>query len=103
MKAILRFFICIGFLCLMSCNQTEKEMTLNSDTTISNTSLERVEPPNWWVGFKDQKLQLLVKHPKVGEATPTISYQGVSILKTHKADSPNYLFLDLDISEHAKA
>ena len=77
-------------------------MTQNSNITVSNSSLERVEPPNWWIGFKNQNLQLLVKHNNIGEATPSVSYAGVTIQNVHKADSPNYLFLDLSISEQTK-
>ena len=60
--------------------------------------IDRVEPPNWWVGFKDSSLQLLVKGDGVSAYIPEIEYAGVSIEKVHKAKSPNYLFLDLKIS-----
>ncbi|UKM64353.2 glycoside hydrolase family 13 protein [Flavobacteriaceae bacterium GSB9] len=65
--------------------------------------IERIEPSNWWIGFKNKNLQLLVKHPSISEYTPEMSYKGVSLLKINKADSPNYLFLDLNISEQASA
>lgn len=68
-----------------------------------NAQIQRVEPLNWWVGFKNTELQLLVKHPNISEAIPSISYEGVTIKKVHKADSPNYLFIDLEISENAIA
>lgn len=68
-----------------------------------NAQIERVEPSNWWVGFKNSDLQLLVKHPNIKDAVPKINYQGVSIKKVHKADSPNYLFLDLNIDKSTKA
>ena len=63
----------------------------------------RIEPPNWWVGFKNTCLQLLVYHPNISEWYPIINYPGVSILKVHKGHSPNYLFLDLDISSNTKS
>jgi glycosidase len=67
------------------------------------SQVERIEPPNWWIGFKNSELQLLVKHPNISESIPEISYPGASIIEVHKADSPNYLFIDLNISETAKA
>lgn len=70
---------------------------------INAQKIERVEPPNWWIGFKNTTVQLLVKHENIGAATISISYPGVTILKIHKADSPNYLFIDLSISEQTKA
>ncbi|AUP80720.1 glycoside hydrolase family 13 protein [Flavivirga eckloniae] len=70
---------------------------------VEKQDILRVEPPNWWIGFKNTTLQLLVQHPNISEWAPEVSYTGVSIEKIHQADSPNYLFIDLNISETAKA
>ncbi|GAA3584770.1 glycoside hydrolase family 13 protein [Snuella lapsa] len=70
---------------------------------LSHAQLQRVEPPNWWVGFKSSQLQLLVQHPNISNATPHISHEGVQIKNVHTADSPNYLFIDLTIANTAKA
>ena len=67
-----------------------------------NAQIARIEPPNWWSGFKNTELQLLVNHPNISSATPTILYPGVSITKINKADSPNYLFIDLNIEQTVK-
>ena len=76
-------------------------LTLLAHTAFAQ--LERVEPPNWWVGFQDNTLQLLVKHEGISAYTPEIDYPGVSITEVHKADSPNYLFIDLLIWPTAEA
>jgi len=89
----------------LSCAQ-EKQSTTEKDApnTVSNTSLERVEPPHWWIGFKNTSLQLLVKENDISEATPNISYAGVSIKNVTKGStSPNYLFIDLEVSENTTA
>ncbi|MCB0475919.1 MAG: cyclomaltodextrinase N-terminal domain-containing protein, partial [Flavobacteriaceae bacterium] len=57
--------------------------------------IDRVEPPNWWVGFKDNSLQLLVHGPNISKAHPVIGYEGVKIEKVTPGSSPNYLFIDL--------
>ena len=96
--------ICLLFL-VVACKQSTRENTTGSvpsEPIIEYHDIKRVEPPNWWVGFKNPELQLLVHHPNISNATPEISYPGVTLKETHKADSPNYLFLDLDISETAK-
>jgi glycosidase len=62
----------------------------------------RVEPMNWWIGMKNQDLQLLVHADKIGETTPAIKYAGVTVKKIHKAESNNYLFIDLAISATTK-
>ncbi|MBT8294876.1 MAG: glycoside hydrolase family 13 protein [Gramella sp.] len=64
--------------------------------------IDRVEPPNWWVGFQEEDLQLLVYGDNIGKAKAKLNYKGVSVLKVSPADSPNYLFLDLNISGSAK-
>ena len=61
-------------------------------------------PTHWWVNMKNQKLQLMIHQPDVGKFNKaTINYAGVTVEKHTKAESPNYLFLDLRISSTAKA
>ena len=61
--------------------------------------IERVEPPFWWEGMQNTNLQLLVYGENISELTPQIDNNLVSIIKVHEAKSPNYLFIDLDISK----
>ena len=75
---------------------------MSSQAWSGEGSTLRVEPPNWWVGFKESKLQLLVKGNDISALTPEIEYAGVRILKVHKAKSPNYLFIDLHIDSETK-
>ena len=96
------FLLLSGVLLLASCQTNNTDLTAPIIKKISK-DIERVEPPNWWIGFENKEVQLLVKHPNIGEATASISYPGVTIEKQHQAKSPNYLFLDLEISENAPA
>lgn len=66
-----------------------------------HAQIDRVEPPNWWVGFENTELQLLIKGENISAYAPELEYPGVTIVKVHKAKSPNYLFLDLNISQEA--
>ncbi len=68
----------------------------------ASSQIERVEPPNWWVGFKQNDLQLLVKGKDISAYTPEIDYPGISIEKVNKAKSPNYLFIDLKLNSDTK-
>ncbi|MCX2718166.1 glycoside hydrolase family 13 protein [Lentiprolixibacter aurantiacus] len=65
--------------------------------------VERIEPPNWWVGFEDQKLQLLLYGDGIGQGSAKLDHSQVSLEAIHRADSPNYLFLDLIIQEGTPA
>lgn len=93
---------------LFSCNTKEEKTNIDttklSSTAVTETKndIERIEPPHWWTGFKNTKLQLLVKHPEISKATFTIIYPGIKIDNVKKGESPNYLFIDLDITEYAK-
>lgn len=66
-------------------------------TSMAQAKIKRLEPPHWWVGFEDTKLQLLMTGPNIGNYEVRIEDDKVSLLKVHTADSPNYLFLDLEI------
>lgn len=66
-------------------------------------ALERIEPMNWWVGMKNPKLQLLVYGDGISERNVSLKHPGVKLIKIHKAENPNYLFIDLEIGPSAKA
>ena len=61
----------------------------------------RVEPLSWWTGMK-MPLQLLVQGENISEYNVAIEGgAGVSVEKVTKADSPNYLFVDVKIASNA--
>ncbi|MCI2228216.1 glycoside hydrolase family 13 protein [Polaribacter sp. MSW13] len=90
------------FVFISSCSHAEKKKNV-SVVSISHSTLERVEPPNWFVGLRNTSLQLLVKDDNIGTSKPSISYVGVSIDKVNKAKSNNYLFIDLKIDKSTKS
>ena len=65
---------------------------------LSAQSIQKVEPPFWWVGMNNTNLQLLIKGDNISTAIPEINYPGVSIIKVQKGSSLNYLFIDLKIA-----
>lgn len=67
-------------------------------TSLVSFAQLRIEPMHWWAGMKDPNLQLMVHADNISSTTPVIDHRGVTIRKIHKADSPNYLFIDLVIS-----
>ena len=68
------------------------------------TTIKHVEPLSWWVGM-NTPLQLLINGDNIGAWSVEIlpANQGVSVSGVHTADSPNYLFVDVDIEDDAVA
>lgn len=66
--------------------------------------IQHINPTNWWVGMKNQNLQILVYGKNISKAKVSLKpYAGVKLLKTQKVENPNYVFIDLDITKAAKA
>ena len=61
-----------------------------------------IEPAFWWTGMQEKSLQLMVSGYGVREADSFIDYPGVTVDSIVKPDSPNYLFIYLNISDEAK-
>ncbi|WP_373073581.1 glycoside hydrolase family 13 protein [Zeaxanthinibacter enoshimensis] len=71
-------------------------------TMTVSAQVNRVEPPNWWVGFKDNGLQLMLHGPDLGSYTAKVESPGVVVRKVLPADSPNYLIIDLELSSEVR-
>jgi len=67
-----------------------------------SVNLNRVEPPNWWIGMENTELQLLIHGENISTTKPIIKYEGVVINSITKLESANYLFLNLTIEENTK-
>ena len=65
------------------------------------TTIDRVEPPSWWAGFREAGLQLLIYGENISSFDPSIDHPGVSIERVERVRSPNYLFLYLQIGDEA--
>ena len=105
MKNAFRILTVFILMVLISCQESvsnSDEVNSLETTIVESNEIDKVEPPHWWIGLKNQKLQLLVKHSNIGSSHVDISHQGVNLVKVNKADSPNYLFLDLELSKSAK-
>lgn len=66
--------------------------------------IKHVEPLSWWVGM-NTPLQIMVNGEGISDYDVTIMPEdrGVVVTAVHKADSPNYLFVDVAIAADAEA
>ncbi|MEZ4885957.1 MAG: glycoside hydrolase family 13 protein [Chitinophagales bacterium] len=76
---------------------------LSTQFIIAQNTIQRIEPPNWWIGMKHHTIQLLVYGEKVADLTPKIDYPNIHLQQVSQLQNPNYLFLTIDIGEKAKA
>lgn len=68
-------------------------------TAISQAQINRIEPPFWWAGMKNTKLQLMVYGDSINAYQVKINGTSIVLNKVIKTENPNYLFLDLDLSK----
>ena len=87
MKKIIVLIICLQF-------------TLLSFTQVQ---INKVEPPYWWVGMNNPELQLLIHGENIGKLNAQINNSQVMVKKLHKAESDNYLFVDLMIPSSCRS
>lgn len=64
-----------------------------------------VYPTNWWVGMKNNKLQLMIHAPVdigVDKLVVNSSSKDVKVIKVNRAENRHYIFVDLEIAPAAK-
>ena len=73
-------------------------LILSSMTMQAATKIDHIEPENWYVGMKNSSLQLMVYGKNIRDSRVSVDYPGVKIDSLVRLDSPNYLFVDLNLS-----
>ncbi len=63
----------------------------------------KIEPSSWWIGMKNQQLEVLIYDENVKGGTVQVKYKGVKVIKTENVESPNYLFVTISIKENTEA
>jgi len=89
--------IALALVSIVSCSG---RVTSSAVPEADDSQIQRVEPLRWWVGMKTN-LQLLVQGPGISAYDVSVQESGLRVKAVHKADSPDYLFVDLDISAKA--
>ena len=79
-------------------------VAFNASAAKPKFDIKHIEPLSWWVGM-NTPLQLMINGDGISAFDVTILPEdsGVTVAKVHQADSPNYLFVDVAISDNAAA
>ena len=59
--------------------------------------VERIEPSFWWEGMKNSTLQLMLYGENL--AAYSLNIPAIDNIEVHRVENPNYLFVDLDLSD----
>ena len=96
-----KIIIAFAVLALAACSgKPSFDPTAVADATAEQVT--RVEPLSWWTGMK-MPLQLMVQGQDISAYDVTVEGgKGVAVEKVNKADSPNYLFVDVKIAADAQ-
>ena len=95
-----KVLIAITAILLVSCAGASFDPSTVADA--DKAQVTRVEPLSWWTGMKTP-LQLLVQGANISEYNVFVEGgKGVYVTGIHKADSPNFLFVDVKIAANAQ-
>ena len=72
-------------------------LTMQSLVMSAAVKIDRIEPMDWYVGMKNPKLQLMVYGENIAQAECSTDYPGVVVDSLVRLDSPNYLFVYLNL------
>src|SRR5690606_34903719 len=66
-------------------------------------SVRRAEPLHWWVGMHNPELQIVLYGSDIGDCEVKLPKTGIQLRKVRQVENRNYLFLDVEILNNAKA
>ncbi|MRX62780.1 glycoside hydrolase family 13 protein [Maribacter luteus] len=73
---------------------------LQSSTSYGQQPINRVEPPNWWIGMQYNEVELMVYGQDIASYSVSLdTYEGVTLKQIKQVPNENYLFIDLKIDE----
>ena len=88
-----------GHATAFSIEAASSEAKISTQTQPKPIAIERLEPSNWWVGFSNPELELLLYGENLHGTTVEVDYPGVRVTELHEPENPNYLFVTLTMAE----
>lgn len=65
----------------------------------SQIKIEKIEPPNWWIGMKYNKIQLMIYGENLNDVSASFNTNGITIHKVNQIQNSSYCFIDIEIAE----
>ena len=63
----------------------------------TQAQVDRIEPPFWWEGMKNSTIQLMLYGKDIADYS--LKIPAIEKIEVHRVENPNYLFVDLDLSD----
>jgi glycosidase len=73
-----------------------------AEAAATAAAIDHMDPPFWWTGMHDRRLQLMVHGAAIAGLEPAVVYPGVRIAAVTRVANRNYLFIDLDVAPDTK-
>lgn len=104
----MRDCIVIALLITQAAMLSAGTLPLGDPVSTSSLSIERVDPPHWWVGWKEsqaamREVELLIEGRGLADAQITIEGNGVRIIRDKAASHPRYRYLRIAVDDTAGA
>lgn len=77
-------------------------VSLTSICTATTFNIKHIEPLSWWTNMQSNDLQIMVHGEGIGALTPEFSHAALTINHVHRPKNPNYLFIDVTLSDALK-
>lgn len=66
-------------------------------------AIDRIDPPNWWLGMAESRLELLVHGNNLAGAAVRSSSRLVHVVDVARAENPDFIYVTLDIKKNQEA
>ncbi len=72
-------------------------LIISTNVTAQKIVVNKIEPPNWWVGMKTNKIQLMVYGENLNNISARFDDPRIKVIQVNKTANPSYAFIDIEI------
>ncbi|MBI5729991.1 MAG: cyclomaltodextrinase N-terminal domain-containing protein [Ignavibacteriales bacterium] len=72
-------------------------LIITTNVTAQEIVVNKLEPPNWWVGMKTNKIQLMVCGENLNNISARFDDSKIKVKHVNKTANPSYTFIDIEI------
>jgi glycosidase len=66
----------------------------------SQIRIDKIEPPNWWIGMRYNKIQVMIYGENLDGVSASFNTDKLKVLKVYAAQNTSYCFIDIEIPEN---